>query len=98
LRSRRALLFFAGLFIMVGALVKTGVVDELARAATQATGGNALLTVMLILAVSAPVSGIIDNIPYVATMTPSDVGAIRIKISRPTRSAGTGSIPSLNQR
>jgi Na+/H+ antiporter NhaD/arsenite permease-like protein len=64
------LLFFAGLFIMVGALVKTGVVDELARAATEATGRNALVTVMLILGVSAPVSGVIDNIPYVATMTP----------------------------
>jgi Na+/H+ antiporter NhaD/arsenite permease-like protein len=64
------LLFFAGLFIMVGGLVKTGVVDELARSATEATGGNAFLTVMLILGVSAPVSGVIDNIPYVATMTP----------------------------
>ncbi len=64
------LLFFAGLFIMVGALVKTGVIDQLARLATDATGGNALLTVMLILGVSAPVSGVIDNIPYVATMTP----------------------------
>jgi Na+/H+ antiporter NhaD/arsenite permease-like protein len=64
------LLFFVGLFIMVGALVKTGVIDQLARAATDLTGGNALLTVMLILGVSAPVSGIIDNIPYVATMTP----------------------------
>jgi Na+/H+ antiporter NhaD/arsenite permease-like protein len=64
------LLFFAGLFVMVGALVKTGVIDQLARSATDLTGGNALLTVMLILGVSAPVSGIIDNIPYVATMTP----------------------------
>jgi len=64
------LLFFVGLFVMVGALVKTGVVDQLARLATEATGGNALLTVMLVLGVSAPVSGIIDNIPYVATMTP----------------------------
>ena len=64
------LLFFAGLFIMVGALVKTGVVDDLARWAIELTGGNPLLTVMLILWVSAPVSGIIDNIPYVATMTP----------------------------
>jgi Na+/H+ antiporter NhaD/arsenite permease-like protein len=34
------LLFFAGLFIMVGALVKTGVIDQLARAATELTGGN----------------------------------------------------------
>lgn len=64
------LLFFAGLFIMVGALVKTGVVADLARAATEVTGGNALLTAMGILGVSAPVSGVIDNIPYVATMTP----------------------------
>ncbi len=64
------LLFFAGLFIMVGALVTTGVVDQMARAAIELTGGNPLRTVMLILAVSAPVSGVIDNIPYVATMTP----------------------------
>jgi Na+/H+ antiporter NhaD/arsenite permease-like protein len=64
------LLFFVGLFVMVGALVKTGVVDELARSAIEVTGGNALLTVMLILGVSAPVSGIIDNIPYTATMAP----------------------------
>jgi Na+/H+ antiporter NhaD/arsenite permease-like protein len=64
------LLFFAGLFIMVGALAKTGVIAQLARLATNATGGNPLPTVMLILAVSVPVSGVIDNIPYVATMTP----------------------------
>lgn len=64
------LMFFAGLFIMVGALVKTGVVEALARSAIEFTDGNALLTVMLILGVSAPVSGIIDNIPYTATMTP----------------------------
>src|SRR5574337_1297275 len=64
------LLFFAGLFVMVGALVKTGVISDLAGAATAATGGNALLTTMAILGISAPVSGVIDNIPYVATMTP----------------------------
>ncbi|OBJ74360.1 ArsB/NhaD family transporter [Mycobacterium sp. 1274756.6] len=64
------LLFFAGLFIMVGALVKTGVVESLARSAIEVTGGDMLLTTMLILGVSAPVSGVIDNIPYVATMTP----------------------------
>jgi len=64
------LLFFVGLFVMVGALVKTGVIGDLARMATEVTGGNAILTVMLLLVVSAPISGIIDNIPYVATMTP----------------------------
>ncbi|ORV07891.1 ArsB/NhaD family transporter [Mycobacterium celatum] len=64
------LLFFAGLFIMVGALVKTGVINQLARLATTATGGNALLTTMLILAVSLVFSGIVNNVPYAATMTP----------------------------
>ncbi|MEV6900358.1 ArsB/NhaD family transporter [Amycolatopsis sp. NPDC051372] len=64
------LLFFAGLFIMIGALVKTGVIGTLARLAADATGGNALVAVFLILGVSALLSGVIDNIPYVATMSP----------------------------
>jgi Na+/H+ antiporter NhaD/arsenite permease-like protein len=64
------LLFFAGLFIMVGALVHTGVIGALAREAADATGGDALLAVMLILVVSAVLSGVIDNIPYVASMSP----------------------------
>jgi Na+/H+ antiporter NhaD/arsenite permease-like protein len=68
------LLFFAGLFVMIGAMVKTGVIDTLAGAVTDATGGNALLAVMLILVVSALLSGVIDNIPYVATMSPLVLG------------------------
>ena len=64
------LLFFAGLFVMVGALVHTGVIGDLAKLAADATGGNALVAVMLILGVSAVLSGVIDNIPYVATMSP----------------------------
>ncbi len=64
------LLFFAGLFIMVGALVKTGVVKDLARLAITATGGNASLATLLILGVSLVISGIVNNVPYAATMTP----------------------------
>jgi Na+/H+ antiporter NhaD/arsenite permease-like protein len=66
----QTLLFFAGLFIMVGALVKTGVIGNLADQVGQATDGKPLLAVMLILVVSAVLSGIVDNIPYVATMSP----------------------------
>ena len=66
----QTLLFFAGLFIMVGALVKTGVIGNLAEAVGRATDGKPLLAVMLILVVSALLSGIVDNIPYVATMSP----------------------------
>ena len=47
------LLFFAGLFILVGSLVKTGVIAQLARLAGNVTGGNPLLATMLILVVSA---------------------------------------------
>ena len=47
------LLFFAGLFIMIGALVKTGVIGQLADAAADATGGDPLVAAMLILFVSA---------------------------------------------
>jgi len=64
------LLFFGGLFVMVGSLVKTGVIGNLARLAGDVTGGSPLLAAMLILVVSALLSGLIDNIPYVATMTP----------------------------
>ena len=66
----QTLLFFAGLFIMVGALVNVGVIGELAERVGEATDGRPLLAVMLILVVSAVLSGIVDNIPYVATMSP----------------------------
>lgn len=64
------LLFFAGLFVMVGALVKTGVVKHLARLAITATGGNTLTATMVILVASVVISGIVDNVPYAATMAP----------------------------
>jgi Na+/H+ antiporter NhaD/arsenite permease-like protein len=64
------LLFFAGLFIMVGALVRTGVINELAHVASHATRGSAWVTTLLILGVSFLFSGFVNNVPYAATMTP----------------------------
>jgi Na+/H+ antiporter NhaD/arsenite permease-like protein len=64
------LAFFMGLFIMVGALIKTGVVATLANAAASATGGSLLVASGLLLWVSGALSAIVDNIPYVATMAP----------------------------
>jgi Na+/H+ antiporter NhaD/arsenite permease-like protein len=64
------LVFFAGLFVMVGALVKAGIVSSLARAAIRATDGDVLVAVLLLLWVSAILSALVDNIPYVATMAP----------------------------
>jgi Na+/H+ antiporter NhaD/arsenite permease-like protein len=68
------LVFFMGLFVMVGALVEVGAIDGLARSAADLTGGRPLLAVMLILVVSAVLSGIVDNIPYVAAMAPVVAG------------------------
>jgi Na+/H+ antiporter NhaD/arsenite permease-like protein len=64
------LLFFAGLFIMVGALIHVGAIGQLAEWATAATGGSAQTATFLLLGVSAVLSGVVDNIPYVATMAP----------------------------
>jgi Na+/H+ antiporter NhaD/arsenite permease-like protein len=64
------LVFFIGLFVMVGALVKVGAIDSLAEWVIDLTDGNLLLATMLLLVVSAVLSAIVDNIPYVATMTP----------------------------
>ncbi|MDG4824943.1 ArsB/NhaD family transporter [Asanoa sp. WMMD1127] len=64
------LAFFAGLFVMVGALVSTGVIDRVAQAATDAVEGRLLLASMVLLWGSAALSAIVDNIPYVATMSP----------------------------
>ncbi|MDN5293449.1 MAG: hypothetical protein PWQ91_807 [Eubacteriales bacterium] len=62
--------FFLGLFIMVGALEETGVIELIARWGLQVTEGNLLLTGMFVLWLSAIASAFLDNIPFVATMIP----------------------------
>jgi Na+/H+ antiporter NhaD/arsenite permease-like protein len=64
------LAFFAGLFVMVGALVNTGVIETISRQAATAVEGKPLATTMGLLGGSAVLSAIVDNIPYVATMSP----------------------------
>lgn len=64
------LLFFAGLFILVGSLVKVGVIDQLANLLVEATNNSVPTAMMVLLWGSATLSAIVDNIPFVATMTP----------------------------
>ncbi|GAA2216208.1 ArsB/NhaD family transporter [Nonomuraea monospora] len=64
------LVFFAGLFVMVGSLVETGVIPQISKAAAEATQGQLGFATMLLLWVSGGLSAIVDNIPYVATMSP----------------------------
>ena len=64
------LIFFMGLFIMVGALVNVGALGNFADYLKEIFGDNIPLAAFSILGISAVVSGIVDNIPYVASMTP----------------------------
>ncbi len=64
------LVFFVGLFIMVGALVHVGIIERLGEVAVEAVGDQYFLAATGLVWGSAVLSGIVDNIPYVATMTP----------------------------
>ncbi|MQC28156.1 MAG: hypothetical protein DWG74_03620 [Chloroflexi bacterium] len=64
------LFFFIGLFIVVEGLDSTGVLERVGSAAADASGGSLSVATMLILWMSAVLSGVIDNIPYTATMLP----------------------------
>ena len=64
------LLFFSGLFILVGILESQGVIEWIARNIFLRAGANPYLMVLLVLWVSGIVSGFIDNIPFTITMIP----------------------------
>ena len=66
----QTLVLFMGLFVLVGALVEVGAIDALATALTDAVGGDPIAATFGILFGSAALSAIVDNIPYVATMSP----------------------------
>jgi anion transporter len=64
------LVFFAGLFVMVGALVNVGALQMLSDYLAAQVDGKPELATGVLLVLSAIISGIVDNIPYVATMSP----------------------------
>lgn len=64
------LVFFMGLFILVGGLVEVGVIDRLGQAAVDAIGGRYFLAATGLLFGSAVLGAFVDNIPYTATMAP----------------------------
>jgi Na+/H+ antiporter NhaD/arsenite permease-like protein len=64
------LFFFVGLFIVVGGVVKTGIIGDLAHAVLAFTGGRTDLAALVVLWMSAIISAIVDNIPYTITMVP----------------------------
>ncbi|MBM3139812.1 MAG: ArsB/NhaD family transporter [Chloroflexi bacterium] len=64
------LFFFIGLFIVVGGLEHTGVLQDVGRSAVELTRGSVEASTFLVLWMSALLSGVVDNIPYTATMLP----------------------------
>ena len=62
--------FFIGLFVIIGGLEATGGIKLMAEWIIDITNGSKEMTAMIILWASGIISGIIDNIPYTATMAP----------------------------
>ncbi len=66
----KTLLFFIGLFVVVGGLEQTGVLKLIAAFISEVSGSNAKLMIAIIVWVSAIASAFVDNIPFAATMIP----------------------------
>ncbi|HUJ46110.1 MAG TPA: ArsB/NhaD family transporter [Rhizomicrobium sp.] len=66
----QTIFFFLGLFIVVGAVDRAGVLAWLGHRLVQWTGGDIKLAALATLWSSAVLSAIVDNIPFVATMIP----------------------------
>ena len=64
------LVFFAGLFVIVGGIEHAGIIELLAEGALALTGGNLILALLVIIWVAALASAIVDNIPFTAAMIP----------------------------
>lgn len=64
------LLFFMFLFILVGGVQETGLLDIIADGVLYLAHGNLVVSICLILWVSAIMSAFVDNIPFTATMLP----------------------------
>ena len=66
----KTLLFFVGLFIVVGGLEQTGVLELIAGFIGKVAGDNIYVMVAIIIWISAVCSAFVDNIPFAATMVP----------------------------
>ena len=64
------ILFFTMLFVVVGGMVETGVIGELANVVLNVASGHQIIMMMILLWASALFSSVLDNIPFVATLIP----------------------------
>ena len=66
----KTILFFIGLFIVVGGLEQTGILEIVAALIGEVSGGNTKIMIAIIIWISAIASAFVDNIPFAATMIP----------------------------
>lgn len=66
----KTLLFFIGLFVVVGGLEQTGILELVAGFIADISGDNAMMMIAIVMWVSAIASAFVDNIPFAATMIP----------------------------
>lgn len=66
----KTLLFFIGLFVVVGGLEKTGILGLIAGFIAAVSGENLMIMIAIVLWISAIASAFVDNIPFAATMIP----------------------------
>ena len=66
----KTIFFFIGLFMVVGGLEQTGILEVIAAFIGKISGGNLKLMVAIIIWLSATASAFVDNIPFAATMLP----------------------------
>lgn len=66
----KTLLFFIGLFVVIGGLEQTGMLEIMAGFIGKISGGNIMVMIAIIIWISAIVSAFVDNIPFATTMIP----------------------------
>ena len=70
--------FFIGLFILVGGIEEIGLLDRIAKRAVDITGGDVVLTALVLLWLAGITSAVVDNIPAVATLIPLTFAVARL--------------------
>ena len=62
--------FLLGIFVVIGAIKETGLLNDLADLLVNVTGGSEVAGFFIILLISVIVSGFVDNVPYIIAMLP----------------------------
>lgn len=66
----KTLFFFIGLFVVIGGLEQTGILEIMAGFIEKISGGNVMVMIAIIIWLSAIASAFVDNIPFATTMIP----------------------------